>query len=359
MQDSTKPITFANKNYMMPKLSIVIPVYNVERFIRPCLESVFRQGLDDNDYEVIIINDGTKDKSMEMIADIICLHKNITVINQENQGLSVVRNNGILVAKGDYILMPDSDDLLIDNSLKPLLEAALLTKADLVVADFVKMNEEEIDKMNSSHLQQEIFIYKEKTGEQLFLEDLNPYQCYVWRTLFRRSFLLENNIRFVPGIYIQDVPFTHECYIKARKCLRTSWLLNIYRKGHESSTSSFKMKLGKDFCTAIAKTWELTNISGLTPSIQKKLKNDIYTSFSFMICSTSHAMHSSEREEIIDFLKKQAPDLDFNDNSKQKLATFMYRNMPHIFIHLRHYYGKIVEDLIRPFISHKLNIKGI
>jgi len=359
LQDSTKPITFANKNYMMPKLSIVIPVYNVERFIRPCLESVFRQGLDDNDYEVIIINDGTKDKSMEMIADIISLHKNITVINQENQGLSVVRNNGILVAKGDYILMPDSDDLLIDNSLKPLLEAALLTKADLVVADFVKMNEEEIDKMNSSHLQQEKFIYKEKTGEQLFLEDLNPYQCYVWRTLFRRSFLLENNIRFVPGIYIQDVPFTHECYIKARKCLRTSWLLNIYRKGHESSTSSFKMKLGKDFCTAIAKTWELTNISGLTPSIQKKLKNDIYTSFSFMICSTSHAMHSSEREEIIDFLKKQAPDLDFNDNSKQKLATFMYRNMPHIFIHLRHYYGKIVEDLIRPFISHKLNIKGI
>ena len=99
----------------MTKLSIIVPVYNVEKYIRPCIESLFYQGLDDADFEVIIVNDGTPDKSMEMIADIIQQHDNITVINQENQGLSVTRNNGIALAKGDYILMPDSDDLLIDN----------------------------------------------------------------------------------------------------------------------------------------------------------------------------------------------------------------------------------------------------
>ena len=82
-------------------LSIIVPVYNVEKYVRPCIESIFKQGLDDTDFEVIIVNDGTKDRSMEMIADIIQQHNNITVINQENQSLSIARNNGIAAAKGE------------------------------------------------------------------------------------------------------------------------------------------------------------------------------------------------------------------------------------------------------------------
>ena len=106
----------------MIKLSIIVPVYNVEQYIRPCFESIFHQGLDDSCYEVIIIDDGSKDNSMEVIQDFISIHSNIIVVHQENQGLSVVRNNGIALAKGEYIFMPDSDDLLIYNSLPFLLE---------------------------------------------------------------------------------------------------------------------------------------------------------------------------------------------------------------------------------------------
>lgn len=103
-------------------LSIIVPVFNVEEYIRPCIISIFRQGLSEDCFEVIIVNDGTKDHNMEGIQDIFELHKNITVLNQENQGLSVARNNGIAMAKGEHILMPDSDDLLIENSVKPLLD---------------------------------------------------------------------------------------------------------------------------------------------------------------------------------------------------------------------------------------------
>lgn len=342
----------------MKLLSIIIPVYNVEKYIRPCLESIFRQGLDEERYEVIIINDGTKDNSIEVVQDIICHHSNITLINQENQGLSVVRNNGIAIAKGEYILMPDSDDLLIDNSLAPLLDAAISTKADLVVADFLKLNDEEILKeINNTHNQKE-FTYEEKTGERLFLEDLNPYQCYVWRTLFRREFLLESNLKFVPGIYIQDVPFTHECYLKAKKCLRSPWFLNIYRIGHESATYCYNKKKMIDFCTAIAKTWELKNIPKQTPTKLKKLENDVYISFSVMICSCVHAIHKeSERLEIIDYLHQKAPDLNFQNGYKEKIVTFMFRNIPHTYIRLRYLYGMIVEDTVIPFYHH--NIKKI
>jgi len=126
-------------------ISIIVPVYNVEKYVHACLESIYRQHLDEERFEVIIVNDGTKDRSMDVIQDIIKAHTNITVINQENLSLSVARNNGIAAAKGEYILMPDSDDLLIDDSLPPLLDKALETKADLVVADFLEMTDEEID----------------------------------------------------------------------------------------------------------------------------------------------------------------------------------------------------------------------
>lgn len=335
------------------KLTIIVPVFNVEDYIRPCLESILRQGLDDDCYEIIIINDGTKDRSMEVISDIIEAHHNIQIVEQENQGLSVVRNNGIAMAKGEYILMPDSDDLLIDNSLSTLLEAALSTKADLVVADFIKMTDKEIDFSMAHPLQQRTeFEYKEKTGEQLFLEDLNPYQCYVWRTLFRRDFIIENNLAFVPGIYIQDVPFTHECYLKAKKCIRTSWLLNIYRRGHESATFSFNLKKVKDFCTAIAKTWELLRIDGLSSKVQDKLREDVYTSFSMMTWVTVHKIKKmSDRIEVIDFLKLQAPDLWFKKGINQNLVSVLYRYLPHLFVHLRYLYAIMGENNIRPFIN--------
>ena len=107
--------------------------------------------------------------------------------------------------------MPDSDDLLIDNSLSILLEKALESKADLVVADFLEMTDEEIKCLDN--VAQKYLKVKEKTGEQMFLEDLNPRQCYVWRTLYRRAFIQENNLTFIPGVCYQDVPFTHECYL--------------------------------------------------------------------------------------------------------------------------------------------------
>ena len=147
----------------MTKLSIIVPVYNVEKYIRPCFESIFKQGLDDNEYEIIIVNDGTKDKSMEMIADIISQHHNITVINQENQGLSVARNNGIAQAKGEYIFMPDSDDLLFDNCLPILLDKVMEAKADLIVADFLRMDDEEITTFED--IKQSLSFFRERTGK--------------------------------------------------------------------------------------------------------------------------------------------------------------------------------------------------
>lgn len=316
------------------QLSIIVPVYNVEKYIHACMESIFRQGLDDKVFEVIIVNDGTQDRSMEVIQDIISQHNNVTVINQENRGLSVARNNGIAIAKGEYILMPDSDDLLIDNSLSILLEKALESKADLVVADFLEMTDEEIKRLDN--VAQKYLKVKEKTGEQMFLEDLNPRQCYVWHTLYRRAFIQENNLTFIPGVCYQDVPFTHECYLRAKKCLRVSRLLNVYRKGHASATYSFNKKKAHDLITVIAGTWKLRKIEGLSPAVLLELEDDVFTSFSLLIYFMLYGMKDvKERQEVFQDLNNTVPDLNFSNGRKQKITWFLYKLSPKLYFTLR------------------------
>lgn len=308
-------------------LSIIVPVYNVEKYIRSCMESIFRQNLDESIFEVIIVNDGTPDHSMEMIQDIITQHSNISVINQENLSLSVARNNGIAKARGEYIIMPDSDDLLIDNSLSILLGEAIKSKADLIVADFLEMNDEEIDELTT--IEQPPLIIMERKNEELYMQDLNPNQCYVWRTLYRRSFLVDNNISFVPGISCQDVPFTNECYLRSKNSLRVNILLNIYRRRLMSATSFFNKKKCMDLCTAVAATWKLRNIKGLSDEVKLRLCDNVFVSFSLIFYVMIKGVKScKDRREIFSCLNSQAPDLAFSHGIKQKITTFLYQLSP-------------------------------
>jgi glycosyltransferase involved in cell wall biosynthesis len=323
-------------------LSIIVPVYNVEKYVRACIESIFRQGLDESRFEVIIVNDGSIDRSMEMIADIVSQHDNVTIINQENQSLSVARNVGITAAKGEYIMMPDSDDFLIENSLAPLLDKAIETKVDLVVADFLVIDDRDMHKF--SGVVQKEFSVQEKTGQQLFMEDLDPRQCYVWRTLYRKQFLLEHHISFIRGINYQDVPYTHKCYLNAKRCLKASWLLYVYRLNRPgAATTKFTVKKSRSYSIAMASTWNLRTIMGLSPAVLYKLEEDVYRSFCMMVYHTIYSIKERDgRKKVMDILRHEAPHLNFTHGIRQRLTSFMLRNMPYTFIELYYLYGQIV-----------------
>lgn len=333
----------------MKQLSIIVPVYNVEKYIRPCVESLFRQDLAEECFEVIIVNDGTQDNSMEMIKDIVAFHTNITVINQENQGLSTARNNGTEKATGEYLLYVDSDDLLAEHSLSALLENAIQSKADLIVANFKKMEDEEIDNYlkNPPALQKKCEVHEE-TGRTLLMEHLNPRECYVWRTIYRREFLVKNNIRYIPHICFEDIPFTHECYLKADRCLRIDLTFYIYRIGHASITSIINLKKGKDFGTSIAKTWELRNLPGLPSEIRKKLIDNVFASLSVLLYSIiNDVQDSADRKAILKHLKEAAPNMYFDHGMKQKLVNLMYDKLPYTYISFRVFIAKLMKMHIR------------
>ena len=313
-------------------LSIIVPIYNVEQYVRACIESIYRQGLDEDRFEVILVNDGTRDRSMEVIADIIESHKNIIVINQENQGLSVARNNGIAIAKGDYILMPDSDDLLIENSLKPLLEKALETNVDIAEADYLIMNDNEIEQLSYSNIVPPNIVIKNMTGIEL-LKELKA--CYVWNKLYRRHFLQQNNLSFIPNIRFQDIPYTNECYLRATNCIKTNLLLNIYRRGHPSSSApkSFNMEKSRDLCVAIAATWKLTRIDDITPETRYVLRKNISASFYNLVYRLlNFIIVPSDRVETLRFLYSLAPDLNFSDSWAQRFGGWLSRKAPHLYL---------------------------
>lgn len=329
------------------ELSIIIPVYNVEEYIRPCLESILRQGLNQDCYEIIIINDGTPDKSMEVVADIIETHPNIHVIEQENSGVSIARNKGLEIATGDYIFFVDSDDVVIDNSLLFLLNKSISSKADLIVADFIKMYDDQIAQLSSKPYNQKDGSYQVKNGEELFLQDLNPYYCNIWRTLYRREFLNQNNIRFIPHICFEDIPFTHQCYLKAHLCLRVNWDLIIYRRGHTSITSSFNKKKGMDFCFVIEELWTMSHKKDLSEQTKQKIRNNdfVYFSLLFYSLTTCTSFPRSEKMSLLYYLKNKIPDLSFNNGVKQRIVMFLYKNMPSYYISLRIFYANYLQDL--------------
>lgn len=338
MQQIYKKMSYPQLNHSMMDLSVIVPIYNVEKYVRTCIESIYRQELDENRFELIIVNDGTKDHSMEMIADIIQQHHNIIVINQANQGVSVARNNGLAQAKGEYILMIDSDDLLIDNSIKLLLEKALETKAEVVTADYLQMSNDEIDRFLADSVQnkKERFIIEELTGEDFLKED---YCRDVWRKLYRNDFLQANNISFISGITAQDVPFTNECYLKAKKCIKAQWPFLIYRWGNPSQTTMyFTFKKAQDLCKVIKTIWGFTKINSLSTLSRRKQIDITYAYFYRLISATTygHIKELSTQFKIIDYMKQLEPGLNFQNGTKQKLWTWMYQNMPHTLI--RTYY---------------------
>lgn len=323
------------------KLSIIIPVCNVEKYIGPCLESIYRQGLSDGDFEVIVVNDGSTDNSMKVVEDIRLHHHNIQIIHQDHAGPSVCRNEGMEMAKGEYVLFVDSDDLLMDNGLTVLLKKALDTSADMVVADFMRLNDDEITSVYDSQVTDSQVV--DKTGLDYYVEDYDPgVGSFIWRILYKRTFLNENHIRLEPGVYYEDIPFLQECYLKAQRVIGVHLLYYIYRIRQRSCTYSFTMKNAMDYNTAIANSWRLTEMGNLPERVVTRQKKNIYLFFNYAVdCIIGVFGDPSERKKIVDDMIRKVPDLRFTGGVEPEVVSALFRTMPHTYIRWRLFSTKV------------------
>lgn len=194
----------------MPKVSVILPIYNVAPYLDEAFQSVLSQTL--TDIEVIAVNDGSTDNSQEVIDRYAAQDHRIIALRQENQGQSVARNLALQHASGQYIYMMDSDDKLSNpDALQTCYDYAVKTQADFIFFDGGTFSEENAGRTSwnttRTHLIEE---HKRYDGEYLLnlMLDTSTHNCVVWLLFIRKDFLDRTGLTFYPGIIHEDELFT-------------------------------------------------------------------------------------------------------------------------------------------------------
>ncbi|MGP1538551.1 glycosyltransferase family 2 protein [Bacteroides pyogenes] len=225
------------------KLSIIIPAYNVEQYIEKCLISTQVQEVEKGAYEVLVIVDGAKDRSLEIAQNVARRYTNIRVIYQENEGLSGARNNGLKAAIGEYVWFVDSDDWIEENCLTGIFQK-LDGKLDILQLQRRLTYDDEPKKKELSI----ISINDVITGVEVLTKYRLPAPAQF--RIYRRSFLLDNDLWFYKGILHEDSEFMPRTVYLAQ--LMTSYdkvAYNYYQRSSGNIMSSFKIRNVRDLLT--------------------------------------------------------------------------------------------------------------
>lgn len=218
-------------------ISFIIPVFNTSSYLEKCLESIFDQGLSDDEFEVITINDGSTDNSLDVLERWKLAHNNLIIISQENQGLSIARNNGISIAKGEYIQFVDSDDWLNPQMVKKSIVICKLNELDILSFNMQKVDSFGKLSTRIKNRQFESHIY---SGEYLLTNAI--IEAPVWRFLIKKTLVDENNLRFYPNILHEDEEFTPRLFLVAQKVMITNDVVYNYFIRTNSITQDLKRR---------------------------------------------------------------------------------------------------------------------
>jgi glycosyltransferase involved in cell wall biosynthesis len=223
------------------RLSIIIPVYNVEQYIERCLQSCLQQPyVTADDYELVIVNDGTKDDSMTIVERLTSGRANVTLIDQHNQGLSMARNAGLKAAKGDYVWFVDSDDWIERGCLHEIIERLAQTEVDILQLQYKNVYSDGTP--SDEHY---ATIEGIVSGRDLLVT--NSYFTAVPFMIYRREFMLEHQLSFRSGIYHEDNEFKPRAVYLAERCASYDKVAYNYFKGNVNSiTAQLKLKNGTD-----------------------------------------------------------------------------------------------------------------
>ena len=215
-------------------VSVIIPVYNVEKYVEKCIKSVLNQSL--KSIEIIIVNDGSTDKSKDIVTKISTMNNNIKVINQKNNGLSEARNVGIKSARGKYIFLLDSDDYLEKHVLENMVNRAEKDDADIVIGKFNFVYENNDRKKSSVNwLDESLLVNNVEAIKELLL--LEKFQFHACGKLYKRE--LFKKIYFPKNKYFEDLATTYKLIYKAKKIvyINESCYEYLIRKGSICNSS--------------------------------------------------------------------------------------------------------------------------
>lgn len=211
---------------MTPKVSVIVPAYNAEKFLKECLDSIINQSF--RDIEIICINDGSTDSTESIIANYTKLDSRISGFTQINQGLGAARNKGLSIAKGDYVCFVDADDWLSKHFILRLYQQAHIVDADIAMGNIVRAIPD------GSKFVYVDFVKVMK--RQIVCDALEKYKImdiprrnYVVNKLYKRQSLIDNDLWFEEGVAFEDIEWSTNMAYKLKKLVTARHANYYYR----------------------------------------------------------------------------------------------------------------------------------
>lgn len=292
------------------QISFIVPVYNAEKYIQRCVNSIYQQGLTAGTFEIIIINDGSKDASIAVAQKLKAEHVEIKIIDQPNQGVSVARNAGLALATGEYIWFVDVDDLLFAGAGLRLMEC--IRRLNLDVLTF-GLKEVPNDNNLTTPVFQPLGTMPSVISGAQYIAERNYYNT-VWHYLIRRGLLEENGIKFTPGrVVVDDAIITPTIFLSAQRMAHYHAPAYVYIRNDSSLTKkrddAHVQKASESMVWVIRDFAHLLNrqevLAGGPLLARLKSRRDSYTLFLFLRLLASSLPMAYLQRQYDEFLKQE------------------------------------------------------
>lgn len=262
----------------MTKLSIIVPVYNVEKYLPKCLESLIKQTL--KDIEIICVNDGSMDNSLAILKEFASKDSRIKIIDNQHQGVAKTRNTGIEQSTGEYIGFVDSDDYIDIDFFEKLYNSATKSNSDIAIASILK-HKNFFNIYNAKYTKEETAITIQDKIK--LCEDKKHFFFYAWNKIYHSGFIKENNIKFSEGQIYEDVMFAIKALYYSNKIISVYGTKYHYIE-HENSLTKYKDKTGEkeqDLVKAYSELQEFCNSKNI--EIPERLNYYTKENFGFIL----------------------------------------------------------------------------
>lgn len=317
----------------MNLISIVIPVYNVEKYLSRCLESILSQSL--KEIEIIIVNDGSTDNSLEICRNYQQKDSRIIIIDKKNEGVSVARNTGIENASGKYIGFVDPDDWIEKNMYENMYNTIEKFECSIAFCNYskdsrlgstiktLKFNKDFLGKLD---------IINDLIANMIGMEDILPKYYYVmgcvWRCLYRRDFIEKFNLRFVPGITImEDLLFSVQALVYCDKACIDHGVYYHYMKNKSSSLHKYNEKMWQDLVVVHNKLEEILEDGDLNEYMRNRLDSRY---IAMAACAVGNEIYLNNSARLNDRMKAVKYII-----SDQKLKEVLHRAKQNNFENLK------------------------
>lgn len=294
------------------KFSIIIPVYNVEKYLPACLDSILNQTY--NDFEIVLVDDGSKDSSGAICDEYASKNDSIKVIHQPNGGQSAARNTGLRAAIGEYVFFVDSDDLLYTDKVLEKVAAKTVNNPDAIFHKHIRWFEK------TGNYSECDYSYDENTQGKSFedilckLIDNDAYGNAAWKKFVRRELLVGNGIEFQTGISAEDNDWFYKVLLVMHSVELIDEVFYVYRQREGSVTHGKSEKLFDNMMWIIEKWAEIIKQPDVKNGIAV-ISNDLAYQYCNAIINFSQTAKSNESFER---LKKYKYLLQYGNNPRVK-----------------------------------------